>query len=486
MIMRIKQILSLLIFSIVFLIANSGQAQESYEEWLKKDKQSFKEFLAEEDKAFLEFLKKEWKSFQTQKGKKDDVKPKPVNMPVAKEKDKPKPPAEETPKKITAIPEPVKEPLPKPKPKPVVKESEPRVTVKFYGLAVKLNFNKNIDLKLDPPFNNEKISAAWKSLAAVKVDGLISQLKDYSRHLRLNDWGYVVLIHSLAKAVYPDSPDKQNIFSWFLVLKSGYNAKVAYTKESVYLLMPNENLIYENRYVTLDKTKYYFISFAEKIVLDGQVYSYNGNYKDADKIMGMKISVDPSLQNQVKNKTLSFKFRQKAYQIPVSYKIDMINFFKDYPQTDLELYFEAPVSNEAGQALLDALRPHVKEMSEQEAVNFLLRFAQTAFKYQTDDQQFGREKYLLPEETLYYPASDCEDRSILFSYLVKNLLGLQVIALDYPGHISTAVKFSDDITGDSVEYEGKRFVICDPTYINADAGMCMPEYKGISPQVIRL
>ena len=92
----------------------------------------------------------------------------------------------------------------------------------------------------------------------------------------------------------------------------------------------------------------------------------------------------------------------------------------------------------------------------------------------------------MPEETLYYPASDCEDRAILFSYLVKNLLGLKIIALDYPGHIATAVKFSANINGDAVEYNGQRYVICDPTYINADAGMSMPEYKGVAPEVIKL
>ncbi len=92
----------------------------------------------------------------------------------------------------------------------------------------------------------------------------------------------------------------------------------------------------------------------------------------------------------------------------------------------------------------------------------------------------------MPEETLYYPASDCEDRSILFAFLVKNLLGMDIIALDYPGHIATAVKFRSNINGDSVQYNGSRYVICDPTYINADAGMAMPEFKTVTPTVIPL
>jgi hypothetical protein len=117
-------------------------------------------------------------------------------------------------------------------------------------------------------------------------------------------------------------------------------------------------------------------------------------------------------------------------------------------------------------------------------VNILLRFVQTAFQYKTDQDQFGREKPFFPEETIYYPFSDCEDRSVLFAYLVRNLTGLEVVGLDYPGHIATAVRFPTQVPGESVGYQGKRFVVCDPTYINAGAGMCMPQFKSVTPNVI--
>jgi len=103
----------------------------------------------------------------------------------------------------------------------------------------------------------------------------------------------------------------------------------------------------------------------------------------------------------------------------------------------------------------------------------------------TDGGQFGREKYMLPEETLFYPYSDCEDRAILFAYLVRKLTNLDVIALHYPNHIATAVNFSDKIKGDAIKYRGKRYVICDPTYIGADIGRAMPKFRGVRPKVIR-
>jgi hypothetical protein len=125
-------------------------------------------------------------------------------------------------------------------------------------------------------------------------------------------------------------------------------------------------------------------------------------------------------------------------------------------------------------------------MSEIEAVNLLLRFVQTAFKYKTDAGQFGFENYLFLEETLYYPYSDCEDRSVLFAWLVRSLLGLQVVGLNYPGHIATAVKFSDATKGDTVTFNHVKYVVSDPTYINATAGMTMPEFKHKTPEVIQI
>ena len=55
-----------------------------------------------------------------------------------------------------------------------------------------------------------------------------------------------------------------------------------------------------------------------------------------------------------------------------------------------------------------------------------------------------------------YRYCDCEDRSILYSFLVKTLLNLPVVGVDYPGHVATAVKFSVDVAGDYVTYKGQK------------------------------
>jgi len=96
---------------------------------------------------------------------------------------------------------------------------------------------------------------------------------------------------------------------------------------------------------------------------------------------------------------------------------------------------------------------------------------QYAFAYQTDTQQFGYERPFFGDETFFYPACDCEDRAILYSILVRELLGLEVVLLHYPQHLATAVHFNETIQGDYLMIDGKKFLICDPTFLGASVGM---------------
>lgn len=472
----------------IFLMAGFSDviAQDDYQKWLEKDQKQFNQFLEEEDRAFSDFLKKDWEAFQTNQGVKADKAPKPPVMPVVEEKDKPEPPPAETVKPVPPIKLPEKKPEPRPKPKPVTQKTTNLIQFKYLGAPLSVNYKNDIAFNLTTPINNNVISAAWETMAKSNYKLLIEQLAANKNQLALNDWGYLGMVGALTRQLFPQSPNEQNLFAWFVMTKSGYDAKVAYKNEAIYLLLPNEHLIYENRFIVLNDKKYYFISLTDPIQIDGQIFTYSGQYQGSDKLLRMSVDQVPNLVNEIESKQLKFSFQGKEYSIPVQLNHDIVTFFKNYPQTELRIYFDAAVSSPAQYSLAKSLKPHLDGLSELDAVNFLLRFVQSAFEYKTDDSQFGREKYLMIEETLFYPGSDCEDRSILFAYLVRNILGLRVIGLDYPGHIATAVQFRSEIGGDYLLHKGEKYLVCDPTYVNADAGMTMPQYKTIDPVVIEL
>ena len=115
---------------------------------------------------------------------------------------------------------------------------------------------------------------------------------------------------------------------------------------------------------------------------------------------------------------------------------------------------------------------------------------QTAFIYEYDDKVWGGDRAFFAEESLHYPYCDCEDRSILFTRLVRDLLGLKCVLVYYPGHLASAVQFTDSEAlakgGDYINVNGSKFVIADPTYIGAPVGSTMPDMDNASAKVILL
>lgn len=234
----------------------------------------------------------------------------------------------------------------------------------------------------------------------------------------------------------------------------------------------------------MEGTKYYAVSFDGSTNKLGRVFTYDGKYPGATDSLDMALTGDVIDTARKQKRVLDFEFKGKRYKIDAYYDRERVAFLNSYPQLDLGMYFSSQVADKSARSMHSQLAKHIEGMSELDAVNFLLKFVQTSFEYKTDGDQFGQENYLFPEETLHYSYSDCEDRSFLFSWLVRELLGLETVGLDYPGHVAVAVSFSKNVKGDAVQWKGKRFVVTDPTYINAVAGMTMPQFRGNTPKVI--
>ena len=63
---------------------------------------------------------------------------------------------------------------------------------------------------------------------------------------------------------------------------------------------------------------------------------------------------------------------------------------------------------------------------------------------------------------------------------------MDVAMFCYKGHVACGVVFPEEVAGDSFTFEGRRYVMCDPTYIGAPIGATMPKYRDVEPQIVRL
>jgi hypothetical protein len=479
--------------SALFISFNSQAADSEYEQWLKQTNTEFQNYLDENDKAFIGFLNKKWEEVEVKNPVNRDPAPKPLDIPIAKP--------------IVVIEEPDTEIVEKEIIKPIIINPvvivkppvviAPPIEVKkyfnlrtvqfdFFGESISIKYHKNFKQNFRSKISNASIASYWEKLATQPHKEIIAQLSVTSKKLQLNDWGTALLFDQFARELQGSNQRNQSsrqLTSWFLLVKAGFNARIAYN-DQVFLLMPSKQQLFSTTYFTLDNQRYYSVSLNEKAMKPGKVFTYSGKHLDGQRNLDFSEPNKFIVNKHQTKRDLSFSYNGEKFDINVSYPKDMINYFKTFPQLDLKNYFSAGMPQETEFSLLSQLKPIIEGHTETEAVNRLLRFVQTAFKYKTDDDQFQQENYLFPLETLHYPYSDCEDRAALFAWLTESLLNLDVIILDFPGHIATAVEFSKPTLGDSWKFNGKRYTVADPTYINANAGMTMPQYKNKAPKLI--
>jgi len=476
--------LLLLIPAVVSCII-TAQTQKEYEAWKKRDKESISKFIHKDNEKFADYLKKDWKAYQIFITTDVDTVPKPISVPVKEIKDNIRNDLSNTRKIKKSIVIPVE--YNNTSDYKIVNYSDKQHIVKldFYGQFYPLPNYEAFHLEARKKINNQYIRQAWIQFSSSKYDELTKTLKNIAQTLLLNDWGYVVLLDDYCNLIYGNNFNNKYLFMWYILLHSGYDAKVGYGDNGIKLMLSINNNVYGVRYLLLNgDNKYFIYPFNNYECNEYSIYTYDENFGENLKKINLALDRAPILTLEKFEKKLQFRYRKEPMTVNVITNLNLIHFLNRMPQADLQIYFGYEPENEMRKSIISSLQKIIVNKTEGEAANILLRFVQKSQKYATDEQQFHTENYLFPEETIYYNYSDCEDRAIFYSYLVRELLGLDVVGLDYPGHVATGVRFTTDIAGDAIKYKNERFLICDPTYINADIGECMPKYKRVTPKII--
>lgn len=459
---------------------------DSYKDWLELQNSQYTQYKKSLDEEFSDMLKKDWEEFQSMSTPSPYVKPKPAKMPTIT-----KPvvaPIQEIKKSPIVTAKPIEKVTP-----PVTKKVVEKVikikdfntaNFTFYSTPISIQYDRKTQFSLGT-LNKNSISSFWDMMSATNYTKLIEQINKQEKALNLNDWAKYQFIYKTGLSIFKNK-NNANLFTWFTLVKMHYDTKVGYSKDTVYLLSTIQHNLFQVSFFTLNKKRYYILTPNGKIENVGNLYTYAGEYPKATQSLSFKIPKELKLYDNIKTKSLQFTYNNKKYTIKSQYSADLVDFYKTFPQSDYNIYFGTKNSTPLSNSVLQKLAPLVEGKSEIEAVNLLLRFVQTSFKYKTDQNQFNTEKVMFPEETIFYPYSDCEDRSILFSYLVKNLLNLDVVGVKYSDHLATAVAFSSKISGDGFNYKNTKYTIADATYVNANAGMAMPKYKNTKFEIISL
>lgn len=491
-----KTILLLLVSlsSITIDAQNNNDDFQSFRKGIMDNYQGYRKSVLDNYEKFLNGI---WEDYQAFAGKKSNTLPKPDKQPIAKKDEPNTKPEDIEPEVITPVnnkpgnntppnkkdtePTPPKPQAPKPivvptVPNPLAKPKMNMIEFEWCGMSYKLP-DANIKDNLRG-VEKEDIVTYFEILQnSIIGKEVMPQLETISNTANLNDWCLYLMIESYVKKLKASADtNTRNIICWYMMANAGFDVRITLNGEKLFYLIPFQQQIYARNYLLINNNPYYIWG-------EGNAENSRGFYTPAipdAKGKFIDATIKRPLNIQYRSKTFTHTFSGKTLSVEVNE--NLITIMSKFPQLPITSYASSQGDTEARKQLLRQMKQFVNGMSETEAADFILKFIQS-FDYATDPQQFGYEKPFFVEECLYYPKCDCEDRSVLYYYIITQVLGRDVHLLHYPNHECTSVNFSKDLDADNYMYNGKQYVICDPTYIGASIGRCMPNFRKIKPEV---
>jgi hypothetical protein len=437
---------------------------------------------------YARFLEEAWQSFSLQSDERsfrplptppvfeepEPFKPEPLKPDNKKTKPlepKPQPSHHETPK-------PFKPDMEKPKPK----TEKPMLQATFFGSHVTVQRVASQKRNLTD-VSEHSVADFWRFLSSAEVDVWTADMLRIKQELQLNDWGVYLLADSLFHVYFPNGDTNgQVVFAMFMLNQLGYKAKIGRTETELVPLAAIRSGLSNTLYFNFNGVNYYLLDHRRNTL--SAVHTSHTEYDAEGLPLDLSVQHLPRLARSIASKDLTYLDHTYTFD----YNRNLVALYETYPCVDFSIYAKARLDLRFLESLKAQIEPQIEGKSEKETVGFLLGFTQYAFQYKEDGRQFGYEKWNFAEETLVSTFCDCEDRAIFFAQLVRNLTGLPTALVYYEGvHMAAAVRFSDpQPSGDCIDVNDEKYLICDPTFIGAGVGRAMHRLNNTKVQVFEL
>ena len=346
---------------------------------------------------------------------------------------------------------------------------EKETRVDFYGKLFLIPASSNSIIHFPEDISSEAVEMAYHQLDDdAHLQPLIDSLTAYRQKEELNDWLYYQLIRKVAQQISPKNANygRYTLYKWFMLAKSGYDARLALAHHKIIFYIYNDEDISDIPFFQVEGKKYMCLNYhdyASFNLNDDPPVPVKLPVEEAKNPFSYTVTRMPDFKPAVEMvKKLNFTYDQKQYHFSIKLNPAVDTIFSNYPGVDFGSYFNIPLTKDTYSSLIPMLKQNIQKMSQKKGVDYLMRFTRYAFLYENDQENFGKEKRMSPEETLSSAYSDCDDRAALFFYLVKEIYQLPMIALLYPTHITMAVAFTKPV-GDPITYKGKIYSVCEPT-----------------------
>lgn len=335
----------------------------------------------------------------------------------------------------------------------------------------------------------KSVGDCWRRLSRIRgLDTSIAELLRQRDERSLCDWIYYKLSVQLAESLCPGDFSGSQLLAAYILNQSGYAARLALDTMGgkLYALVGCDNVIYYQPYYTVGAVKYYPFSDLKSARIVSADFP-------GTRPMSLMIPREPRLDFAA-SQPLSLAAVHYP-DVKASYTINknLLGFYDTYPSSGLQddptakwtFYGSAPMSESVRKSLYPVLSRAIAGKSQRDAANILMDFCES-IPYAYDNEVWGHDRAFFSEESLYYLKGDCEDHALLFVRLVRDLMGLDAALLDYPRHLAAAVHFTEDVAGDYIMSDGRKWVVCDPTIFYAGVGITMRGMDNARCRLVKL
>lgn len=421
------------------ILSANAQSRDSFEEFRKGVKADFLTFRKEVLGNYDKYLEGVWTEYQKFRGVERNPLPKPKRPPIAQIDDRPPVVSLPDPSKPQLQPEPTDK-TPRPDLTPLsVKPAQSQVSFDFYGISVQA---PETGLESDAArLQNMDYADLWRLYSKRNIAANIAPvLRQTAVAYTLNDWLLFEMVRSYTHGVLASADARIRIsMEHYLLNHLGYDVRIGEEiSGSPILLVAFEQFVYGRPFAEIFGQRYYF--FYDNIYQTGDK---EGTFKtcdlprDADKGRALDLVIREALT--IPYTPYVYTFRYGGLEISGEMNAALMPMLYRYPQMPIDCYVLSKVDNRLRKNVVMQISRQLDDIPQQQAVDQLLQFVQNAFEYATDDEQHGFEKPYFFEEMLFYSQCDCEDRSIFYSYLLWNALGVENQVIGYPGHEAVAV-----------------------------------------------
>ncbi len=339
------------------------------------------------------------------------------------------------------------------------------ISFEYFSLPVTLRYPSDFQSPFVHKVSEKSISKYYHILKATQYEHLIRDLRYFRNTLGLSDWLFYKLIYKAVDKIFGrHAIIEKELASWFILTELGFDTRVTYLPNKVFICVYSEDKLYEIPLIR-DANRVYanLTSFRKGYnAQNEELFLLNFRPKENRFPFSFYFQYHAALPNDIITRQVEFSFQGRRYEINLEIDRTVIQIMKDYPYFAEDQYLKVPLSAVAYQSLIPQLQKALEGKSPLASIQLLATFTRSSFEYKEDKTFFGKSKPMIADEVLYYPFSDCEDRSALFYQLIKNLMNLPMVAIAFDDHLTIGIE-SDELHGEYVRFNDRKYYVCDPT-----------------------